>query len=245
MSLPSNTGPQRVTPSAEDEVGEQAARAARASALGRAADASSPVEMFLAATGGWFGIVEALAPAMVFLVTYVFTLDVWPAVAAAVVLAAVFIGLRLLRRQSVASALGGLVAVVLSGVLALRSGQGTDFFLIGFWTNAAYLLAFVISMLVRWPLIGVVVGLITGQGMTWRKHRREFWLMQLITAVWCGLFALRLAVQLPMYLAGNTQGLGIARMLMGPPLFGVIAVFTVLFVRGVYRPQVSGSSQRG
>lgn len=231
---------------AEDSgtVNERAERAARDSALGRAVDASSPLHMFLAAMGGWFGLVEALAPPMIFLVTLVITENLLWSVVAPLVLSAAFMVVRWARGQSIASSLGGVFAVALSAILALRTGEGTNFFLIGFWTNAAYLVAFVVSMVVRWPLIGVAVGLITGTGMQWRSQRREFWAMQLITAVWVGLFALRLAVQFPLYLAGNTQGLGVARMLMGPPLFGVIVVFTVLFVRGVYRPKGSGSSSR-
>lgn len=218
---------------------DQVSRAASESALGRATRASTPAEVFLAATGGWLGIIEALAPPMLFLIAFVLTEDLWLSVIAPVVLGVLFIAVRAARSQAVSSAIGGLIAVALSGFLALRSGQGSDFFLIGFWTNAAYLVAFIVSILLRWPLIGVVAGFALNQGTAWRRERKLFWSMQAITGCWAALFAVRLLVQVPLYMAENTQGLGIARMLMGPPLFGIVAVFTVLFVRGVYRPELS------
>lgn len=231
--------PESPVTTGDSAVVQQVSQAAKSSAIGRAAAAEGPLAAFLAATGGWFGMIEALAPAMIFLGTFVVTENLLVSVIAPGILALAFIGIRLVRKEPVSSAIGGLFAMALSGFLALRSGQSEDFFLVGFWTNAAYLLVFVVSMLARWPLVGVIAGFALGQGTQWRSRRRAFWSMQAITACWALLFALRLIVQLPLYLAGNTQGLGIARMLMGPPLFGVVVVFTVLFVRGVYRPELT------
>ena len=54
-----------------------------------------------------------------------------------------------------------------------------------------------------------------------------------ITWMWAGLFAARLAVQLPLYLVKNTEVLGVARLAMGPFLFAIIAWFSWMLVRGL------------
>jgi len=52
------------------------------------------------------------------------------------------------------------------------------------------------------------------------------------TWLWAGLFALRLLVQLPLYLAGAVVALGVARTAMGLPLFALGLWLTWLLVRG-------------
>jgi hypothetical protein len=42
-----------------------------------------------------------------------------------------------------------------------------------------------------------------------------------VTWIWVGVFGLRLAVQLPMYIAGAVVALGVAKVAMGLPLFAV------------------------
>ena len=49
--------------------------------------------------------------------------------------------------------------------------------------------------------------------------------------MWAGLFSLRLAVQLPLYLAGAVVALGVARIAMGVPLFAIGIWLTWLLMR--------------
>ena len=51
------------------------------------------------------------------------------------------------------------------------------------------------------------------------------------------MFAARLLVQVPLYLAGEVALLGIARLVMGVPLWGLTLWLTWLLVRGVGRTQ--------
>ncbi|KAB1644032.1 DUF3159 domain-containing protein [Gulosibacter chungangensis] len=247
---------EEVTPesmSAEDAQLQQKIRAAaQNSALGKVADSSSTGEALLVSMGGWRGIVEALLPGLLFLVLYVVTTRVvadsgmlpfgleplWISVGVPALAGAIFLLIRCLRKEPTASALGGLIGLLVSGFFALRSGEGTDYFLVGFWTNTAYGLALLVSMLVGWPLLGIISGAMYGSWRDWRKQPRILAWMQLITGVWVGLFAARLVVQLPMYFAGAVEALGVARLLMGAPLFGVLVVITVLFVRAVFKPLV-------
>lgn len=207
--------------------------ARRGSAFQQAAAADSMSHALLAAMGGWRGLVEALLPGVAFLILFATTPNLWWAVGIPAALGLLFVLVRLVRREPVTSALGGLAALILSGFFALRSGQGEQFFLVGFWINAIYAAVFLVSMLVRWPLIGVLTGFLVGEGTSWRRRPRILLWMQIATGAWIAFFVLRLAVQLPLYFAGAVGPLGIAHLVMGLPLFAVFVVLTVLFVRAV------------
>jgi hypothetical protein len=121
--------------------------------------------------------------------------------------------------------------VAVAGYVASRTGRAEDFFLPGLLLNAAYAGAFVISIAVRWPLLGVIVAGASGRGMEWREdpvRRRAY---SRASWIWVGLFALRIAVQLPLYLAGTLVALGTARVAMGVPLLAVGAWLSWLLLR--------------
>ena len=174
------------------------------------------------AVGGPLGVAESALPAAAFVVTYTVSgQDTTAALIAAVSLGVVFAGARIVRGQTVQFALAGLGGLALSAYVVSRTGKAEDFFLPGLLANAAYATAYLISILVRWPLLGVIVGTIRGTGMGWREHPEQVRAYSRASWIWVGLFSLRLAVQLPLYLAGALAALGVARISMGIPLFAV------------------------
>jgi hypothetical protein len=174
------------------------------------------------AIGGPLGICESALPAAAFVATYTVTgQDTTAAIVVAVALGVVFAVLRLVRGQTVQFALGGLGGLALSAYVVSRTGKAEDFFLPGLLANAAYALAYAVSIVVRWPLLGVIVATLRGQGMEWRKDPAQVRSYSYASWVWVALFSLRLAVQLPLYLAGALAALGVARISMGIPLFAV------------------------
>lgn len=189
------------------------------------------------AMGGWRGVLESVLPSASFLVIYTLRPDpLWLSLVVSVGLAAVFSVIRLLQRSPAASAIGGLVAVAVAAGLALWTGRGQDNFVPGFFTNAAYGAVLLISALVGWALIGLAAGFLMGDVRGWRqdvrKRRAFFWL----TVAWAALFFARLAVQLPLYFAGNVQALGTLKLVMGLPLFAPMVALTWLVVRALYPP---------
>ena len=62
------------------------------------------------------------------------------------------------------------------------------------------------------------------------------------TWLWIGMFAARLLVQVPLYLAGEVALLGVARLVMGVPLWGLVLWLTWLLVRGVRPHAPSGAA---
>lgn len=192
------------------------------------------------AMGGIRGIIEAVLPGLLFLVGFTLYHQLVPAVIAACVVGVGFTAVRLFQRQSALQSLAGLAATLLSAALALINGRPTDFYLVGLWTNAAYFAALLLSVIVRWPLIGVVVGVLTGEGMTWRRERAVRRVYTLTTLLWSLLFALRLAVQVPLYVMGSVAALGTVHIVMGIPLYAPLLVVTWLIVRATR----SASSKR-
>ncbi|WP_448810214.1 DUF3159 domain-containing protein [Agromyces bauzanensis] len=217
------------------EFGRQLAAAAERAGLGGLArDETLTGRDLLGALGGVRGLAEAILPGLVFLVVYTFTKELVPALAASIGLAVLFTVVRLVRRSGPTQAIAGLIGVGASAALALWTGRAEDNYVLGFYTNAAYAVALLVSLLVRWPLIGLIVGFLVGDGTAWRSDRRKLRAMQFLTLVWLGLFAARLIVQVPFYFAGNVEALGATRLLMGVPLYALVLVFTWLVVRAVY-----------
>lgn len=190
---------------------------------------------FVDAIGGVRGLVESTLPGLVFVVVFVATRELTPSLVSSLVFALGAVVVRLVQRTPVTQAFSGVLGIVVGVVWAWWTGQARDFFAGGLLANAGYLAAMVISIAVRWPAVGVVVGLLRGEGTAWRndperarERHRSVWATWVMAAV----FALRLAVQVPLYLAGEDAvgALGTAKLAMGVPLFAVALWITWLLV---------------
>ncbi|WP_053202799.1 DUF3159 domain-containing protein [Jiangella muralis] len=183
-------------------------------------------------------LLDAGLPLAVFTLVYTaagrnLSLSLWVALGAGVLLAAV----RLLRKEPLQNVVAGFLGVGLAAFMANRTGNAEDVFLPGLLINIGYGLAYLVSIVVRWPLLGVFVGLATGQGTVWRKDPALLRAYTLASLLWVGMFAVRLAVQLPLYLAGEEQigWLAGARLVMSWPLFLLVAYLSWLIIRPAYR----------
>jgi hypothetical protein len=175
----------------------------------------------LRSAGGVQGIAESIVPGLVFLVTFTITRELTLSLVAALASAAVFTVVRLIQRRPLTQALAGVVGVGISAWLANTTGKAEDFYLPGFFTNAAYILAMVLSILVKWPVAGLLFGFIRNEGLDWRKDPARVKAYQLGTWIIVGVLALRLAVQVPLYLMGpdGFAALATTRLIMGAPLY--------------------------
>lgn len=205
------------------------ARAVRAGISGESLSTQGVLE----AIGGWRGAVEALVPGVLFLIAYTLTRDPRLAAIAPALFVAVAITVRLLRRENITSAVSGALGAGVAVAATMLTGRGEDYYLPGFITNAVWSFGLLVSVLVGWPLLGIIYGAVTGDFTGWRRvkavRRAATWL----TVTWLALFLARLAVQLPLYFAvkngadaGVTDALGVARLVMGLPLFALVVIFS-------------------
>ncbi|MBN9607552.1 MAG: DUF3159 domain-containing protein [Actinomycetales bacterium] len=235
---------------------EAAERAVRGSGLAALASGDQPAgPAVLAAIGGARGIVESILPGLLFLVVYAVTKDVVWSVLAPAAIALVLLAIRLVRRETVTSAIGGIVLVAISAAIALFSGRAENNFLPGFAINTVGLLAMVVSLLVRRPLIGVVAGLLLGY-RNWRRRRARRRTAVWATIAWIGLFGLRLAVEVPLWAVAvsatdptvvepATSALATARLVLGVPLYAFVLWITWLLMRGPWASRPAASTPGG
>ncbi len=179
----------------------------------------SMAESMREALGGVRGMVDSGLPSLVFVVAWLVTkhdlrLSLTCAVATGVAVAV----LRLLRRQKLQQVVSGFVGVAISAFIADRTHRASNFFLPGIVTNAAYLLALLVSIAVRKPLIGYAAALFR-ENFDWKNNPDHFRRALRASWVWVGIFAGKLLVQVPLLRADQTTALGIAKIAMGYPLF--------------------------
>ena len=229
------------SPRESEPASEAAAQALRDSRLGELVDPEAPMgEAIWAAVGKTRGVVESITPGVGFLTVYALTTDVFLSVSAPVILAIVFIALRLLRRTQALPAVAGLIGVTASATVAITSGRAEDNFILGLAVNALWVAGILLSLLFRRPLAGWLYGLLKGEP-TWRSQPRLARIAYVATWMWVGIFGLRLAVQVPLYLAGEVSTLAIAKLVLGVPLYAAGLWVTWLMFMHPRSPSVAVS----
>lgn len=188
---------------------------------------------FEQSVGGVRGLLESVVPIMVFTGVYVLDDSILQASVAAVAVSVVALLLRVITRMPVSPAVSGLLGVALSAGIAYFTGQAINFFLMMIVKNVGLGLLFAISCVVRWPLVGVMLGVMLGEQFHWRQVPARMRVYQQATWLWVGMSGVRLGVQIPLYLHDRVGGLGAASVPLGLPLFGFVVLLTWLIVRRV------------
>jgi len=185
------------------------------------------------ALGGRRGMVESAVPTIGFTITWLSTRELRLSLSIGIALAVVLLLVRLAQRQSPQFVLNSLVGIGIAAVFALRSGRAEDVFLPGILYNAGYAVAMTISILVRWPVVGLLIGSVSGDPTAWRRDpaivrlcSRLTWLLVLPCVV-------RVAVQYPLYLAGEVGLLAASKLALGWPLqVSALSAMVWLLARG-------------
>jgi hypothetical protein len=195
----------------------------------------------IASVGGVQGFIEATIPGLVYVLTFAIWQDLTISIVSVSIAMVALIIRHFLAKRPASALIGPIVAIALAIYLARRpEGQPRDFYLTGFLTNAGYGAGLLLSVLVRFPLIGVLVGFMTDQGLRWRKERRKVRFFNLVTWLWVAFFASRLVVQVPMYLANDVVSLGFTRIVMGTPYFLLMIWISWLLLRKVVSAEQDG-----
>jgi hypothetical protein len=167
------------------------------------------------AVGGWRTVAEAVASRVLFLVVYLLTGEVPLSALTAFGGVVVFAVARVFTDRKYWQATIGLVIVGTSALLAGGTGYAANFYLTAVLMQAGGGAVFLVSLLVRWPVIGLVVGAVRGERFGWRRDpllRRRY---RRCTAVFLAKYAVATAVLVPLYLAGHVTPLGITATLLG------------------------------
>ncbi|NYE37935.1 hypothetical protein F4692_003080 [Nocardioides cavernae] len=187
------------------------------------------------ALGGRRGMAEAAVPTILFTVIWLSTKDLTLALQVSVGAALVLLVVRLVQRSTVQFVVNALFGIGIGAYFAYRTLQsgGSEqeaalaYFLPGILYNGGYALVLAFTCIIGWPLVGFMVGSITGDPTAWHEDKplvklcsRLTWLLVLPCLV-------RVAVQAPIWLAGSSGAmdpdtaiaiLGVAKLGLGWPL---------------------------
>nr|WP_294694896.1 DUF3159 domain-containing protein [uncultured Friedmanniella sp.] len=183
--------------------------------------------------GGWRGMVESALPFVAFTIAWVLTRQLYPSLGAAFAVALVAALTRLLQRQSLRFVLNAVLPTAIAALVASRTGRAEDVFLPGILYNGALALISVLSIVVRRPLLGFLVGAAIHDPTGWVRDRGLVRLSSRLTAVLAVPYLLRFVIQLPLFLAGEVVWLGVAKVVLGWPLLvAALFVLGLLLSRG-------------
>jgi hypothetical protein len=180
-------------------------------------------------------MIEAAVPTAVFTLLFLTTHELKVALAVSVGCAVVLLVLRIVQRSTTQFVWNALFGIGIGAFFAYRSARGGGdandqalaYFLPGVLYNAAYSIFMIVSIAVRWPLIGFLVGSVTGDPTAWHADKAVVRLCSRLTWLLALPCAVRVAVQAPIYLAGKNgwwdedsavAALGAAKLAMGWPL---------------------------
>jgi len=170
------------------------------------------------AFGGVKGMIEMTVPGLVFVVLYTITKGLAVSTWSAVGVTALLVVIRLVGKETLKHALGGVLGVAIGAFIAMKSGKAENFYLPSMIYGVLLGLVYLVSVLVRWPVIGVMLGPVLGENMTWRtQNPGRLAAYTKATWVWIALFALRAAVLFPLYWAHKVTWLGVAKIGLGVP----------------------------
>jgi hypothetical protein len=201
------------------------------------------------ALGGVRGMLEAAVPTIAFTVIFLTQHDLRLAITVSLACAGVLLVIRLVQRSSVQFVLNALVGIGIGALFAWRAARGGGdegdqalaYFLPGLLYNLGYAALMVFSIVIRWPLVGFIVGSVTGDPTAWHADRNVVRLCSRLTWLLALPCIARVVVQGPIYLAGKNgwwstdsavAALGVAKLTMGWPLqVGALAVMAWLLTR--------------
>ena len=187
------------------------------------------------ALGGRRGMLEAAVPTAAFTVLFLTTHELTLSLVVAVACSVVLLGVRLVQRSTVQFVVNSMVGIGIGALFAWRAAQGGGdendqalaYFLPGILYNLGYAVVMVATIVVRWPVVGFLVGSVTGDPTAWRQDPAVVRLCGRLTWLLVLPCVIRVVVQGPIYLAGRNEWwdedsavavLGAAKLVMGWPL---------------------------
>lgn len=209
-----------IDPTLQGAQGAGQAQGAAGTGPGTQESRPKPKPTLLEQMGGTTGLVYTALPITAFVLANA-SLGLTPAIFIAVGVALAICVLRLVRKEPLQPALSGLFGVAVASFVAYRTGSAKGFFLLGIWANAGLGALFLLSVLVRRPLAGIVWGALNGTGTIWLKDKPSRRHYAIATLTLTAIFAVRVAVWQWLYAGDQTGWLAVARITMGYPLLAV------------------------
>lgn len=170
------------------------------------------------ALGGKRGVCESAVPTIVFTVAWIFSHDLRNSLILSIGAAVLLLAIRLIQRSTPQFVLNALVGIGVAALFATRSGEAKDVFLPGILYNGGYAVVMVISILIGWPVVGFLVGSVTGEPTAWHRDRPMVALCRRLTWLLALPCVIRVLVQYPLWAGDHVALLGTSKIVLGWPL---------------------------
>ena len=170
------------------------------------------------ALGGVRGTLEGAVPTVGFTISWMITKELKLSIAIGAIAAVILLAVRLAQKSTPQFVLNSLFGIGIGAFFALKSGKAENVFLPGILYNAGYTVAMLVSILARWPVVGFMIGSVTGDPTAWHKDPAVVRLCSKLTWLLLLPCAVRVAVQYPLYLAHEVDLLAASKLALGWPL---------------------------
>ncbi|MEU3148736.1 MULTISPECIES: DUF3159 domain-containing protein [unclassified Streptomyces] len=183
------------------------------------------------AFGGVRGMVETVLPGLLFVSIYTINKNLHMAAIAALAVSLAMVVVRLARKDTVKHAFSGVFGVGFGVVFAMMTGNAKDFYLPGMLYTTGLALAYIITAIAGVPLIGLMLGPIFRENLSWRTRnpgRKKAY----TKASWAwGLILLgKSAILFPLYWWADTTQLGWVLVALKIPPFLLAVYLTWVFL---------------
>lgn len=155
------------------------------------------------------------------------------AVIAALSIAVILALFRLLKKESILYALGGIAGVVFASGFALISDNAANYFLPKILGSAGLLLLLIISLFIGKPAAAILSHVSRGWVFDWFLREDIKPAYREVTIAWTILVLIRLVLQIVFYQRGDLSELGWASILLGFPATLTVLILTLIY--GVWR----------
>ncbi|MES4903115.1 MULTISPECIES: DUF3159 domain-containing protein [unclassified Streptomyces] len=198
-----------------------------AAARSRAAADTALLEAF----GGVRGMVDTTVPGLVFVLLYTIKRDIHLAALASLGLTVLLALARLLRKETLKHAFSGVFGVAFGAIFAMMSGDAKNFYLPGMLYTLGLAVAYVLSAIFRYPLIGVLLGPMLKENLSWRtRNPGRFRAYTKSTWAWGLILLAKSAILFPLYWWGDATQLGWVKVALGIPPFLLAVYLTWIFL---------------
>jgi len=177
-------------------------------------------------------LLDSFLPLLVFLIANPM-LGVNIALGAALAVTVVFAVFRIIKKESLVYALGGLGGVLLAGIFVKLSGSDTGFFLPGLISGAITIVLCTISVVINRPLVAWTSFITRRWPLDWYWHPRVLPAYNEVTIIWAVAFSARLALEFWLFQQEAVNALGITKIILGWPFIVILLIASYLY--GLWR----------
>jgi hypothetical protein len=177
-------------------------------------------------------LLDSFLPLFIFLVLNPL-LGVNTALWGALAVAGLFAIVRMIKKDSLVYALGGLGGVLLAAVFVKLSGSEAGFFLPGLISGTITVVLCIASVVINRPVVAWTSFIARRWPLDWYWHPKVMPAYNEVTIIWAVSFSIRLILEFWLFQQEAVSALGITRVLLGWPYTVILLIVSYLY--GLWR----------